>query len=69
MKLQAAHRLLAEENPQEESLKRRLETQKEKEDPTSIDKKAIIDTEDQLKRTKEQSKRSKALKELNETHE
>jgi len=61
IRLNAAARLLAEEtkDPAEESLKRRLDIQKEKEDPSFGDKKAILDTQEQLERTKEQVKRKK----------
>lgn len=62
IKLNAAYRLLsAETSPQEEALKRRLETQKEKpkEEQTFSDKRAMIDTKEQLERVKEQTKRQK----------
>jgi hypothetical protein len=67
VKLNAARRLLAAEeqekaeNPQEESLKRRLETQKEKpsEEQSFGDKRAILDTQEQLQRVKEQKKPEK----------
>jgi hypothetical protein len=66
IKLNAAARLLAAEgeaqkDPAEESLKRRLEIQKEKptEDQSFGDKKSILDTQEQLERTKEQVKRKK----------
>ena len=63
IKLNAASRLLAEEkkNPQEEALKRRLDIQKEKEEPSFSDKKAVLDTQEQLERTKEQDKRTKEM--------
>ena len=63
IKLNAAARLLAEEqkNLQEEALKRRLDIQKEKEEPNFSDKKAMLDTQEQLERTKEQDKRTKEM--------
>ena len=67
IKLNAAARLLAaeasdgKENPQEESLKRTLETQKSKpaDERSFSDKRSILDTQEQLNRVKEQKKRQK----------
>jgi hypothetical protein len=67
IKLNAAARLLAAEgeatkkDPAEESMKRRLEIQKEKptEDQSFGDKKAILDTQEQLERTKKQKEGAK----------
>jgi hypothetical protein len=67
IKLNAAARLLAAEgeatkkDPAEESMKRRLEIQKEKptEDQSFGDKKAILDTQEQLERTKKQKEGTK----------
>lgn len=64
IELNAASRLLAEEkkkNPQEEALKRRLDIQKGKEDQSFGEKKAILDTQEHLERTKERSKKTKEL--------
>jgi hypothetical protein len=67
IKLNAAARLLAAEgeatkkDPAEESMKRRLEIQKEKptEEQSFGDKKAILDTQEQLERTKKQKEGAK----------
>ena len=64
IKLNAARRLLAaEQDPQSETLKRQLEVQKDKPagERTLDDKRAMLNTQDQLDRKKESVKQQKDL--------